>query len=144
VLALLALPGVREADEAEQQLRAAHAAELMRPEDETGEVDLMSAGYGRCVMGSVVAARVAPPPAAETSDHDLNDDDDDVEDEEEVEEAGMARSLAMRMLRAASNALWRSEPVDQSAWTHSLSGYPNLHARLPQSPTVVGFACACC
>ena len=49
---LLALPGVAEAEEAEKQLRAARAAELMRLDDDTEAPD-----HDQSILGSVVAAR---------------------------------------------------------------------------------------
>ena len=94
VAKLLAVPGVEEAEEAQRQLREARLAELMRPDGDDGD---LADGPG---VGPVVGT---PSTAAAASD----DDDDE---EEESEYSGFigpaARSLASRMLRAASNALW--------------------------------------
>ena len=79
--AILALPGAREMDEAEAQLRAARVQELMRPDD-------MSDSEEPLVVGESA---------------------DGIDEEEEGEGSAPARSLANRMLRAASNALWRRE-----------------------------------
>ena len=82
---ILELPGAREMDAAEQQLRAARAAELLGEE---------------------------PPDAGEEEE-----DQQAMEtgaDGDEDDENSAARSLANRMLRAASSALWRREEDGQS------------------------------
>ena len=143
---LLSLPGVREAEAAEQELRAAHAALLMRPDDEEEEDDgndneeLADAdgggglkGYkdhGRAVMGSVVAgaaytaavqqqqrqaaAQAAAQHAASAAAEAGEDGMDESGDGDDGESSSLynigARQLASRMFRAASSALWRSEP----------------------------------
>jgi hypothetical protein len=81
VAEILALPGVREADEAEQQLRAARAEELMHPDADEP-----------CSMEEEPAHGAAD---------DFNGSDGSL--------AIPGRSLANRMLRAAGNALWRRE-----------------------------------
>lgn len=126
VAELLALPGVREADEAEQQLRAQHADELMQPDCDEDGVYREEAHVSRSVVGSfgaLAAAGGSGGAAVATGSSGAAgaaDDADDAEDHDatEQEEGGfgvtatalsLANALASRMFRAASNALWATE-----------------------------------
>ena len=86
---LLALPGVREADEAEAAMKEQRARELMRPDDAPAlDVEM----------------------EAETE---AEADVDMAEADADADGLGLVaagRAIASRMLRAASNALWRSTP----------------------------------
>ena len=111
VEAILALPGVAEAELAEQQLRAARAQELMRPEyaNDECEGDISEVGeLGRSVVAGCGISAMAV-------------DEDEASGEEAEDESSLsagvaagARSLAYRMVRAASNALWRSDSAEAS------------------------------
>lgn len=119
---LLALPGVREADEAEQQLRAQHAEELMRPDCDEDGVYIEGEAISRSVVGSFGALASAGGSGANGAGAGSHGDDgaDDAAEEQAVdaEESGfgmtstalsLANALASRMYRAASSALWASE-----------------------------------
>ena len=124
VAELLALPGVREADEAEQQLRAQHADELMQPDCDKDGVYREEAHVSRSVVGSFGALAAAggsgggAAGAAGSSGATGAADDAEADEATEEEEGGLgvtatalslANALAFRMFRAASNALWATE-----------------------------------
>jgi hypothetical protein len=129
VAELLALPGVREADEAEQQLRAQHADELMQPDCDEDGVYREEAHVSRSVVGSfgaLAAAGGSGGAAGAAGSSGATGAADDAEADEATEEAegdlgvegglgvtatalSLANALASRMFRAASNALWASE-----------------------------------
>ena len=114
--ALLALPGVAEADAAEAVLRAARAEALMRPDDDESD---LTGDYSKSVMGAVVAAasRVAAAKPEDATDAAADEDGGAAEAPAEEEESyGFGpRALASRMFRAATNALWRTEEVSEDA-----------------------------
>ena len=113
---LLALPGVKEADEAEQQLRASRAAALMRTDDDEDDADfdaVLEERVGRSVVAGAGARAAQEQQAvsgaalsAEGAEESPAADDSYLLDGSMT---ASARSLASRMLRAASSALWRSE-----------------------------------
>ena len=121
VAALLALPGVREADAAEQQLRAQHAEALMLPDCDDDGNYREDTSVARSVVGSF-GALAAGGGREEGAGADKADGGADIDDADDADDAGFgvtstALSLANRMFRAASNALWRSEEAapEQSA-----------------------------
>ena len=117
VVELLALPGVREADDAEQQLRAAHADELMRPDCDEDGVYIEDGPVSRSVVGGFGAfAGGGETPATSEAVADAAHDDDGGEDDAEgFGVTSTALSLANRMFRAASSALWSSTEESETS-----------------------------
>ena len=101
---LLVLPGVAAAVEAEEALRAARAAELMRSEDSDSE--------------STAAVNSGVPTPASV----LEEAAGSAEDAEDDGGYG-PRALASRMFRAATSVLWRSEPEEDGQTREQLASF---------------------
>ena len=134
--ALLALPGVAEADAAEAVLRAARAEALMKPDDDESD---LTGDYSKSVMGAVVAAasRVAAAKPEDATDAAADEDggggEAPAEEEGVLSASGRARSpraCSARQrtrcgVRSPSRRRMRAAGRPRSSWRRSTWSAPS-------------------